>query len=232
MQLVHPFARSALCAGIALAVSACAMNADGSFKKDEQGNFVIDEKAKAALVGAAAGCAVGVASGHDCVKGAVVGAVAGFLLGWYFESKKLADAAQVNAEYARSRQKPPRNDIVPAAFNSQIEQKPADNGQTEVAITSSTDLIGYGDKSKLQVSQHYALYDANGKLLEEKTEPIKAVDGAGRYQTVSKFKTGAEQKGATVKTELVVNGKAQMPKSYKVARYTAPLGGVQLALAY
>ena len=52
--------------------SGCAKNADGTLAKDEKGNYVIDEKAKSALVGAAVGCAVGAAADVGCGKGAVV----------------------------------------------------------------------------------------------------------------------------------------------------------------
>ena len=46
-----------------------------------------------------------------------------------------------------------------------------------------------------------------------------AVDGAGRYETNSKFKLPASAKGKTytVKTELASNGKTYKQNSYKVA---------------
>ena len=76
-------------------LSACATNPDGSYK--------MDDRATGALIGAAAGCAVGAAAkgAQGCAVGAAVGAAAGFMIGWYFESKKLADAKQVNAEYEK-----------------------------------------------------------------------------------------------------------------------------------
>ncbi|MES2879470.1 MAG: glycine zipper domain-containing protein, partial [Pseudomonadota bacterium] len=172
-----------------------------------------------ALMGAAAGCALGAVTGNDCVKGAVIGAVAGFLISWYFESKKLADAKTVNKEYAAGKIKPPKNDIIPAAFNTKVTESPAGaDGQAEVKLTSTTDLIGYGDKAP-DVQQKYAIYDEKNQLVEEKTEKIASVDGAGRYQTSSKFKRPANSKGKkyTVKTALVVNGKPQKENSYKIA---------------
>ena len=111
------------------------------------------------------------------------------------------------------------NDVVPAAFNSKITTAPPDaSGQKEVLITSNTDLIGYGDKVP-EVSQKYAIYDDTNKLVEEKSEKLAAVDGAGRYQSKSKFKLPANAKGKnyTVKTELVSNGKSYKQDSYKVA---------------
>ena len=66
--------------------------------------------------------------------------------------------------------------------------------QREVQVTSNTDLIGYGDKAP-EVTQKYAIYDENNKLVEEKSERVAAVDGAGRYQTDSKFKLPASAKG-------------------------------------
>ncbi len=216
--------RTPIAAAIALAViTGCATNPDGSFKKGKDGSFIMDDKAKGALMGAAAGCALGAATGGDCVKGAVVGAIAGFIISWYFESKKLAEAKVVNQEYAQAKAKdapkPPKNDVIPAKFTTQVkEAAPDSQGQKEVQITSNTDLIGYGDKVPA-VTQKYAIYDENNKLVEEKTEKVAAVDGAGRYETSSKFKLPAQAKGKTytVKTELASNGKTYKQNSYKVA---------------
>lgn len=234
--------------------SGCATNPDGSFKKNADGTFVVDDKAKGALIGAAAGCALGSATGAGCAKGAVVGAVAGFLIGWYFESKKIASAAEVNKQYAAEAAAsnkapplkkgeatkksdvakkgevakpvksdvatlPPKNDVVPASFSTQVKESPPDaSGQKEVQLTSNTDMIGYGDKVP-DVQQKYAIYDENNKLVEEKTEKVAAVDGAGRYQSTSKFKLPADAKGKTytVKTSLVSNNKTYKENSYKVA---------------
>lgn len=149
----------------------------------------------------------------------MVGAVAGFLIGWYFESKKVADAKVVNNRYTKGKSKPPKNDIVPAAFTTKVTEAPADaSGQKEVQITSNTDLIGYGDKVP-EVQQKYAIYDENNKLVDEKTEKLAAVDGAGRYQSTSKFKLPADAKDKkyTVKTTLVSNKKTYKENSYKVA---------------
>jgi uncharacterized protein YcfJ len=204
---------------IALFSAGCAMNADGSFKKNEDGTYVIDDKAKGALIGAALGCAVGSAAGKGCAQGAVVGAVAGFLVGWYFESKKIADAKTVNAKYARTATKPPANDVVPVAFSSQIQSgAPSATGEKEVQITSTSDFIGYGAK-KPEAVQKFALYDQNNKLVEEKSEKITAVDGAGTFQTSSKFKLPASAKGQTytAKTELVVDGKPVKQNTIQVA---------------
>ncbi len=201
-------------------VSACATNPDGSFK--------MDEKATGALIGAAAGCAIGAAAkgAQGCVDGAAVGAAAGYLVGWYFESKKLADAQQVNNEYERQiktagkgKAEPlPKNDVIPAKFETKVNTAPLDSsGQKEIQVTSNTDLVGYGDKVP-DVQQKYAIYDEKNNLVEEKTEKVTAVDGAGRYQTNSKFKLPADAKGKkyTVKTTLVANNKTYKENSYKV----------------
>lgn len=204
-----------------LSFTGCATNEDGSLKKDEKGNYVIDDKAKAALVGAVAGCAVGAATDAGCGKGAIVGAVAGFLIGWYFESKKVATAQDVNKQYAANKKgtPPPPKDIVPAAFTAQVAQeKPEASGEREVKVTSSTDMIGYGDKVP-EVQQKYTILDENNKVVETKTEKLNAVDGAGRYTTNSKFKLPASAKGKTytVNTALVTNGKTYKENTYKVS---------------
>jgi hypothetical protein len=203
------------------AFTGCATNADGTLMKDEKGNFVVDEKAKAAMVGAVAGCAIGAATDVGCGKGAVVGAVAGFLIGWYFESKKTAEAQAVNRQYAANKRtlQPPKQDIVPAAFTAQVAPGAVEpSGEREVKVTSSTDLIGYGDKVP-EVQQKYTILDENNKVVETKTEKLAVVDGAGRYTTSSKFKLPASAKGKayTVNTALVTNGKTFKENTYKVS---------------
>lgn len=204
-------------------LSACATNPDGTFR--------LDEKATGALIGAAAGCAIGAATAkkgaQGCVAGAVVGAAAGYLIAWYFESKKIADARTVNREYENQAKagkitksdKPPKSEITPAKFESKLTQTKHDaSGGKEVQITSSTDLIGYGDRVP-EVQQKYALYDESNNLLEERTEKLAAVDGAGRYQTNSKFKLpdDAKARNYTIKTTLISNNKEFKQRSYKVA---------------
>lgn len=210
------FVRRPLAAAVALGfLTGCVTGPDGKMR--------LDDKAKAALIGAAAGCGVAAAAGKDCAKGAVVGAVAGFVIGWYFESKKLADAKTVNQQYASAKGKdvvrPPKKDIVPVAFTSQMAESPVDSsGKKEVQITSNTDLIGYGDKVP-EVKQKYAIYDEQNKLVEEKTEKLAAVDGAGRYESKSKITLPPEAKGKkyTVKTELVADGKTYKQNAYTVS---------------
>lgn len=210
-----------LTAAIALAVAmtGCATNPDGTMKLDTSA-IKLDNKTTSALIGAAAGCALGAAvkGTKGCVAGAVAGAAAGFLLGWYFESKKLADAAQVNAEYGKKKAGVPKDDVIPAKFESNMNTTADSSGHKEVEITSNTDLIGYGDKVP-NLQQKFALYDENNQLVEEKTEKITAVDGAGRYQTTSKFKLPEQAKGKryTVKTMLVSNDKTYKEKAYKVS---------------
>ena len=201
-----------LAAVIAAALmSGCVTNPDGTQR--------LDERAQSALIGAAAGCAIAAMAGKECAKGAVAGAVVGFLVGWYFESKKIADANRVNAEYKKKGVAIPKNDVVPAAFTSEVRKAPPEaDGQQEISITSNTDLIGYGDKAP-EVQQKYAIYDEKNQLIEEKTEKLAAVDGAGRYQTNSKFKTPASAKGKkyTIKTQQIVNGKPGKESTYKIA---------------
>lgn len=218
-------------AGI-FALSACATNPDGS--------YTLDARATGALIGAAAGCALGAAAkgAKGCAAGAVVGAAAGFLIGWYFESKKTATAEQVNAEYENGTRNrsvgstPPKDNVVPAKFDTKVSTGQADSaGQREIQVTSNTDLIGYGDRVP-EVEQRYAIYDEKNNLLEEKTEKLASVDGAGRYQTNSKFKLPAEAKGKTytVKTSLVTNQKTYKENTYKVALIEHQ--PTQLALLY
>jgi len=210
---------AAAVAGVFL-LSACATNPDGSVK--------MDDKTTGALIGAAAGCAIGAAihGGRGCVVGAAVGAAAGFLIGWHFESTKLADARRVNAEYEqqakagrKGKAEPlPTNQVVPAKFETRVNTAaPNAAGEREVQVTSNTDLVGYGDKVP-DVQQKYAIYDEKNNLVEEKTEKLAAVDGAGRYQTTSKFKLPADAKGKkyTVKTTLVADNRTYKENTYKV----------------
>jgi len=200
--------RQLICTAVAAALlAACTTNPDGSTS--------LDHRLTGALVGAAVGCGIAKAANKDCAAGAAIGAAAGFMIGWYFESKKVADAQQVNREYERKKVAVPKNEIKPVAFNSTVETTATPQGEREVEITSNTDLIGYGDNVPT-VEQKYAIYDENNKLLETKTERLAAVDGAGRYQSKSKFKA-PKGKSYKVETTLVSNGKEVKKNSYKVA---------------
>lgn len=196
----------------ALLGSACATNPDGSLKQDD--------RVTGALIGAVAGCGIASATGGSCAQGAVVGAAAGFLIGWYFESKKVADAQTINKEYEKKKgYQVPKKDIQAADFKTEIKpQAPEASGEREVVVTSNTDLVGYGDKVPV-VEQKYAIYDEKNQLVESKTEKLAAVDGAGRYQTQSKFKLPASAKGKKyrVETTLASNGKDVKKNAYIVS---------------
>ena len=201
------------CGGIAaILATGCVTNPDGT--------VTLSDKAKSAIIGAAAGCAIASAAGKECAKGAAVGAAAGLLIGWYFESRKVASAQQINKEYSDPKRKiqPPKNAIVPAAFTSTVSENKNAAGEKDVEITSNTDLIGYGSKPPA-VEQRYAVYDERNNLVETKTEKIAAVDSAGRYETKSKFKIPKDAQGKkyTVKTELVADGKPYQQNSYEIS---------------
>ncbi len=211
-------------AGLAgmMLLSGCTTNPDGT--------VALDPKATGALIGAAAGCVAGAATGHGgkgCLAGAVIGATAGFLISWYFESKKLADAKTVNQEYEKQvragklpkSQRPPKAQIVPVKFTSQVKHSSA-GGQhkNEIQMTSNSDLIGYGDHVP-QMQQKYVIYDEKNQILEQRTEKITVVDSAGRYQTQSKFTLPADAKNKhyTVKTTLLANNQPYKQNSYQVS---------------
>lgn len=206
-------------ATLAVLVSGCATNPDGSLKTDKSGNYQMDDKAKSALIGAAAGCGAALAAGKDCATGAVVGAVAGFLIAWYFESKKVANAQQVNKEYKSKGMKVPKAEVKPVAFNSSIKSAPpAASGEREIQVTANTDLVGYGDKVP-ELKQQYAIYDEKNDLVETKTEKITSVDGAGRYRTESKFKlpASAKDKKYRIETSLLANDKVVKNNKYQIS---------------
>jgi co-chaperonin GroES (HSP10) len=122
-------------------------------------------------------------------------------------------------EYKKKGQIIPKDEVKPAKFETVVKPGvPEKDGQREVQVTSNTDLIGYGDKAP-EVTQKYAIYDENNKLVEEKSERVAAVDGSGRYETNSKFKLPASAKGKkyTVKTTLLADNKTYKETSYKVA---------------
>lgn len=207
-RLTKHFLAAALAVPLA---SACVTNPDGTMR--------LDDRATGALLGAAAGCGIASLAGStkDCAKGAVVGALAGFLIGWHFESKKVASATEVNRQYAK-KQKLPKKEIQPVAFDTEVKQTTEGaDGQRSVEITSNTDLVGYGDKAP-QMQQRYAIYDENDKLVETKTENI-AVDGAGRYETKSTFKLPADAKDKQYKVEsaLIANGKEVKANKYTIS---------------
>ena len=214
-----------------------AQNADGS---EAESDGASDTKSAIKSVGADIGCGIASVLNKDCAKGARTGArVADKVVSWVFRSLKIADGKTVNKEYEAKKAKVSKTEIQPMAFTSKVETadspapaptKPGDEkpkeqtsapvstvANNEVKITSNTDLVGYGDKVPV-VQQKYAIYDEKNNLVEEKTEKMAAVDGAGRYQTSSKFKLPADAKGKnyTVKTTLVSNDKTYKENTYKV----------------
>jgi hypothetical protein len=141
------------------------------------------------------------------------------MIGWYFESKKVASAEQVNEEYKSKGMKVSQNEIKPVAFNSNFKSAPPTaSGEKEVKITANTDLVGYGDKVP-NLKQQYSIYDEKNNLVETKTEKIAAVDGAGRYKTESKFKLPASAKGKKyrVETALLAENKVVKKNKYQVS---------------
>lgn len=204
----HPLPALALSTAL---LAACATNPDGSVR--------LDDRATGALIGAAAGCGVAsmIGSSKDCAKGAAVGALAGFLIGWHFESKRVASADQVNREYA-ARQKVSKTSIEPVAFKTTVRKTgTSPQGERNVEVTSNTDLVGYGDRTP-ELQQRYAIYDEKNQVVESKTETIDA-DGAGRYQTKSAFTLPAEAKGKRYKVEsaLIADGKQVKSNKYTVS---------------
>jgi len=210
----HPLPALALSATL---LSACATNPDGSMR--------LDDRATGALLGAAAGCGVAslMGSSKDCAKGAAVGALAGLVIGWHFESKRVASADQVNREYA-ARQRVSKDSIEPVAFKTTVRKTGiSPQGERNVEVTSNTDLVGYGDRTPT-LQQRYAIYDENNQVVESRTESIDA-DGAGRYETKSSFKLPAEAKGKRYQVEstLVADGKQVKSNKYEVSWVTGEL---------
>lgn len=206
-----------------LLATGCVSNPASKAGDSNGGKSLSSDFTKNAILGAGAGCALGAITGQGCLQGAVVGAavtmVVSLIAEWYFESKKLADAEKINKQYAKGKIKPPKDEIIPATFTSNIASgKPNAEGQKEVTITANTDMIGYADEVP-EMQQKFALYDDNNKLVEEKTEALAAFDGAGRYQTVSKFKISPNAKGKkyTMKTTLVSGKKVYKENTIKIA---------------
>lgn len=208
--------RKLICVAIAaLTASACVTNPDGTQR--------LDHRATGALLGAAAGCGLAVAAtgkGDACLVGAVAGAAAGLLIGWYFEAKKIASATEVNNEYQNKGRPGPKDKVVviPDSFRSDVKTTASGKDEREVQLTSTTDLVGYGDKVP-KMSQQYALYDEKNQPVETKTEALTVVDGAGRYQTNSKFKLPASAKGKRYRMETTVlaDNKPVKKNNYSIA---------------
>jgi len=210
-----------------LLVAGCAGGKAGD--GEAGGDSATDTKTALTDIGADIGCGVATLIGKDCARGAEVGLnVMDKFVSWVFRSLKIADAKTVNSEY-KARQIPvAQKDVAPMAFTTNVQTKEIATEEggakkkapqtTEVRVTSTSDLVGYGDKVPT-VTQHYALYDEKNKLVSSKTERVAAVDGAGRYETDARFKvanpTGKKQ--YRVETTLVVDGKSYKKNTYKVA---------------
>lgn len=226
-------ARLLAISGSAFILLSCA----GSPAKTSEGEEAEDTKSAFKSAGADIGCGIASILNKDCAKGAMAGAkVADKVISWVFKSLKIADGKTVNKEYETKKILVPKSAIEPMKFTSKVETAdaaPAPGGapqgsenkspavaSSEVKVTSNTDLVGYGDKVPV-VTQKYALYDENNKLISTQTEKVAAVDGAGRYETEARIKIPKNKaKGANqyrVETTLMVNGKEYKKNSYRVA---------------
>jgi len=193
---------------------------------ETEGN--VDGKSTLADIGADIGCGIATLIRKDCASGAEVGVkVADKIISWVFRSLKIADAKTVNEEYKAREILVSKKEVAAKAFTTNVqtveEPNAGKDGKTkpqtmEVRVTSTSDLVGYGDKIPA-VTQTYALYDDKNKLISSKTERVAAVDGAGRYETDAKFKVAktSANKQYRVETSLVVDGKTYKKNSYKVA---------------
>lgn len=241
--------------GTATILISCA----GSPTQTAEGGQAEDTKSAFKSAGADIGCGIASILNKDCAKGARTGAqVAEKMISWVFKSLKIADGKTINKEYETKKIAVSKSEIEPKKFTSKVEtteattatasptgtpsaseskssaaaSKPATPvASSEVKVTSNTDLVGYGDKVPT-VTQKYALYDENNKLLSTQTEKVAAVDGAGRYETEARIKIPRSKgKGANqyrVETTLMVNGKEYKKNSYRIALIDD--GQVRLAL--
>lgn len=217
------FASSLLALALAGCAGSPAKNADGSDAESSPQ----DTKAALVDVGADIGCGIASMINKDCAKGARVGArVADKVVSWVFRSLKIADGKTVNKEYEDRKVKVSKDDVKPMAFTSEIQHADAADPkasrtaaeQTQIKVTSNTDLVGYGDKVPT-VTQRYALYDEKNKLVSTQTEKLAAVDGAGRYETEATIKVPKAKgnKKYRVETTLVVDGKDYKKNSYNLS---------------
>lgn len=221
------FAGQFTLSALALALAACASAPSQTAEGSSNESSAQDTKAALVDVGADIGCGIASMINKDCAKGARVGArVADKVVSWVFRSLKIADGKTVNKEYEDKKVKVAKDDVKPMAFNSNIQQADAADPkasrtaaeQTQIKVTSNTDLVGYGDKVPV-VTQRYALYDENNKLVSTQTEKLAAVDGAGRYETEATIKVpkAKGKKKYRVETTLVVDGKDYKKNAYQLS---------------
>lgn len=210
--------------GILLIIAGCASSSGGGNAEGGSGG---DTKSTLSDIGADIGCGIATLIRKDCARGAEVGiTVVDKAISWVFRSLKIADAKTVNNEYKERRIPVAKESVTPMAFKTDVKTSEESNVDSEtqkktqsleVRVTSTSDLVGYGDQVP-KVTQHYALYDEKNKLVSSKTEQVAAVDGAGRYETDAKFKVpnATAKKRYRVETTLVVDGKTYKKNTYKV----------------
>lgn len=240
----HSLPRLLIITACAVILTACgstpAKTGDGEAAESSSAG---DTKSGLMSVGADIGCGIASILKKDCAKGAAVGSrIVDKAISWVFKSLKIADGKTVNKEYEAKKEKVSKTEVKPMAFTTHIqttdsaplapESKSKSKAQTsapsarpaeassEIKVTSSTDLVGYGDKVPV-VTQRYALYDEKNKLISSQTEKVAAVDGAGRYETEAKVKIPKSNanKHYRVETTLVVDGKDYKKNAYKVSAH-------------
>ncbi len=169
-----------------------------------------------ALIGAAAGCAAFELMGKKCLDGAIIGVAVGAVVGWNYESKKVATAETVNEEARKAGVSVPNNKIVLESYSIAPTTNTVKAGDTVIS-QSDIKLIGRSNRAP-DVTETLTLADPQGKEYKPQTAKVAAVDGAGRYTTTGRFKfpEGSQQGRYTVKSALSLDGNIVANKSYAI----------------
>lgn len=194
-------------AGVFL-VSGCATTGQGG----SQGQ----NSAVGAGIGAVAGCGLAVMLGGKCAEGAVLGAAAGALIGWSYESKKVATAESVNSQARQAGVNVPKDKVVLGSYDVTSNTNSVKPGGVVVS-DSTIKLIGRSNAPP-KVEEKLVLVTPDGKEGAPQVGKLAAVDGAGEYKSTGKFTIpqGFPQGKYTVKSQLSLDDKVAANKSFNV----------------
>ena len=182
----------------------------------EQGGSQGQNAAAGAGIGAVAGCGLAVMLGGRCADGAIVGGLAGAVVGWSYESKKVATAESVNTQARKEGVIVPKDKVVLGGYEVVPNTNSVKQGGS--VVTNSTITLLGRSNTPPKVEEKLTLVTPEGKEGTPQIGKLAAVDGAGEYTSTGKFTIpkGFPQGKYTVKSQLFLDDKVAANKSFNV----------------
>lgn len=186
----------------------------------------------AALTGAAAGALLGLLV--DGKRGALRGAAAGGLVGAIgcvvvnSQSRQTRTAAQVDADYKRSRGRLPAQPQV-VSYQPRLNDSTVQRGQP-VKVTSVVELVNGSTTPVREVREELVVYGQDGQPFKTGSKPLVNNSG-GRFENTFELNMpkDASQGRYAMKTNLYVNGQLSATRDLSTQLVWDGMSGVMVA---